>query len=61
MIEEQNGNTAVTEPVKRVQKIDAQGRAYATGKRKSSISRVWIKVGSGKITINKSEERRAHV
>ena len=56
MIEGQNGNTAVTEPVKRVQKIDAQGRAYATGKRKSSISRVWIKVGSGKITINGKDQ-----
>ena len=35
-----------------VQKIDAQGRAYATGKRKNAIARVWIKPGSGKITVN---------
>jgi len=35
-----------------VQKIDAQGRAYATGKRKDAIARVWLKPGSGKITIN---------
>ena len=34
------------------QKIDAQGRAYATGKRKNAVARVWIKRGSGKITIN---------
>ncbi len=33
-------------------KIDAQGRAYATGKRKNAIARVWIKPGKGKITIN---------
>ncbi len=33
-------------------KIDELGRAYATGKRKNSIARVWIKPGSGKITIN---------
>ena len=33
-------------------KIDAQGRAYATGKRKNAIARVWIKPGSGKITVN---------
>jgi small subunit ribosomal protein S9 len=33
-------------------KIDAQGRAYATGRRKNAIARVWIKPGSGKITIN---------
>ena len=31
---------------------DAQGRAYATGKRKNAIARVWIKPGKGKITIN---------
>jgi small subunit ribosomal protein S9 len=38
-----------------VQKIDAQGRAYATGKRKNAIARVWIKPGSGKITVNGKE------
>ena len=35
-----------------VQKLDSQGRAYATGKRKNAIARVWIKPGSGKITVN---------
>jgi len=35
-----------------VQKLDAQGRAYATGKRKDAVARVWIKPGSGKIVIN---------
>ena len=35
-----------------VQKLDAQGRAYATGKRKDAVARVWIKAGSGKITVN---------
>ncbi|MBS0333060.1 MAG: 30S ribosomal protein S9 [Proteobacteria bacterium] len=33
-------------------KVDAQGRAYATGKRKNAIARVWVKPGKGKITIN---------
>ena len=33
-------------------KIDAQGRAYATGKRKNAVARVWIKPGSGRITVN---------
>ena len=33
-------------------KIDAQGRAYATGKRKNAIAKVWIKPGKGQITIN---------
>nr|WP_324609749.1 30S ribosomal protein S9 [Maricaulis salignorans] len=32
--------------------MDALGRAYATGKRKNAIARVWIKRGSGKITVN---------
>jgi small subunit ribosomal protein S9 len=35
-----------------VQKLDAYGRAYATGKRKNAIARVWIKPGSGSITVN---------
>ncbi len=33
-------------------KLDKQGRAYATGRRKNAISRVWIKRGKGKITVN---------
>ncbi len=36
----------------RVKTVDAQGRAYATGKRKNAAARVWIKKGSGKITVN---------
>ncbi len=34
------------------QKIDPQGRAYATGKRKDAVARVWIKPGSGTIMVN---------
>ena len=33
-------------------KIDEQGRAYATGKRKNAVARVWIKPGSGRLTVN---------
>ncbi|MDA8230612.1 MAG: 30S ribosomal protein S9 [Magnetospirillum sp.] len=33
-------------------KVDAKGRAYATGKRKNAVARVWVKPGSGKITVN---------
>ncbi len=36
-------------------KIDSQGRAYATGKRKTAVARVWIKPGSGKIVVNKKD------
>jgi len=43
---------ATPEATKYVQKLDGQGRAYATGKRKNAVARVWIKPGPGKITIN---------
>jgi small subunit ribosomal protein S9 len=36
----------------RAQEIDAQGRAYATGRRKDAVARVWVKPGSGKIIVN---------
>ena len=32
--------------------LDAKGRAYATGKRKNAVARVWLKPGTGKITVN---------
>ncbi len=44
--------TAAPEAPVHVQKLDAQGRAYATGKRKDAIARVWIKPGTGKISVN---------
>ncbi|ACL55195.1 30S ribosomal protein S9 [Methylobacterium nodulans] len=44
--------TADTEAPVHVQKLDAQGRAYATGKRKDAVARVWIKPGAGTITVN---------
>jgi small subunit ribosomal protein S9 len=34
------------------QKLDKLGRAYATGKRKNAVARVWIKRGKGMITVN---------
>lgn len=37
-------------------KRDAQGRSYATGRRKNAVARVWIKPGSGKVTVNEREE-----
>ena len=44
---------AIIEP-----QIDAHGRAYATGKRKNAIARVWIKPGSGKIIVNGQAEEK---
>jgi small subunit ribosomal protein S9 len=45
-----NPAAAATTPVK--PKIDAKGRAYATGRRKNAVARVWIKRGTGKVTVN---------
>jgi small subunit ribosomal protein S9 len=36
----------------REQEIDAQGRAYATGRRKDAVARIWLKPGTGKIIVN---------
>ena len=46
---------AAPETPKYVQKLDKQGRAYATGKRKNAVARVWVKPGAGKIVINTRE------
>ena len=40
------------EAVVHERKVDAQGRAYATGRRKNAVARVWLKPGSGKITVS---------
>ena len=48
------GAAAETGPIYQ-QKLDSQGRAYATGKRKNAVARVWIKRGHGRITVNKKE------
>ena len=39
-------------------KLDSSGRSYSTGKRKSSIARVWLKRGSGLVKINGKEENK---
>jgi small subunit ribosomal protein S9 len=43
---------AVAEAPVHVQKLDRHGRAYATGKRKNAVARVWIKPGRGLATVN---------
>ena len=40
----------------REQQLDKYGRAYATGRRKDAVARVWLKPGSGKITVNGREQ-----
>ncbi len=43
---------APEDAIKREPKLDAQGRAYATGRRKDAVARVWVKPGKGQILIN---------
>ena len=45
-----------TPAVLREQELDAQGRAYATGRRKDAVARVWLKPGSGKVVVNGREQ-----
>ena len=40
----------------REQELDAQGRAYATGRRKDAVARVWVKPGTGTITVNGKDQ-----
>jgi len=42
----------VAETPLREQEIDSLGRAYATGRRKDAVARVWVKPGTGKVTVN---------
>ena len=44
------------EPTPRAPKIDSLGRAYATGRRKGAVARVWIKPGTGKVTVNGKDQ-----
>jgi small subunit ribosomal protein S9 len=46
---------AAPEAPKYVKKVDKYGRAYATGKRKDAVARVWIRPGGGKILVNTRE------
>src|SRR6516162_9522077 len=43
---------AAPEAPKYLKKVDKQGRAYATGKRKDAVARVWVKPGGGRIVVN---------
>ena len=41
----------------REKEIDPQGRAYATGRRKNAVARVWVKLGTGQITVNGRDQK----
>ncbi len=49
------GQTQAAEPAAYTRQVDAQGRSYATGKRKDAVARVWIKPGSGRLQVNGRE------
>ena len=46
-----------TPAAERQKEVDAQGRSYATGRRKNAVARVWVKLGTGKITINGRDQK----
>ncbi len=52
------GETIVAAPTMplREQELDAQGRAYATGRRKDAVARVWLKPGTGKVIVNGKDQ-----
>ena len=54
----ENSSTPINIETNLAPKLDKLGRAYATGRRKQSVSRVWIKKGTGKVIVNgKSSEK----
>ena len=50
--EETQAPAKVSNAPLREQELDKQGRAYATGRRKDAVARVWVKPGTGKVTVN---------
>lgn len=48
----------VVEVIVREPEVDAHGRSYATGRRKNATARVWVKRGSGKITVNGKDQEQ---
>ncbi|MFP4313420.1 MAG: 30S ribosomal protein S9 [Alphaproteobacteria bacterium] len=49
-------SSTTEEAPKREKKVDDLGRAYATGRRKDAVARVWLKPGSGKIVVNGKDQ-----
>ena len=58
MKEAEGGAVVTEESVPAEPKIDEHGRAYATGKRKNAVARVWIKRGNGKIVVNGKDQEQ---
>ena len=45
-------NECLKQPHKKTNTTDAQGRSYGTGRRKNAVARVWVKPGTGNVSIN---------
>jgi small subunit ribosomal protein S9 len=56
--QEAANETPTGEEQERKPKLDGQGRAYATGRRKDAVARVWLKPGSGKVTVNGRDQAK---
>jgi small subunit ribosomal protein S9 len=56
LVEGGEGATATAEPQQAEPEIDGKGRAYSTGRRKDAVARVWIKPGSGRVTVNARDQ-----
>ncbi len=54
-LENLGATMGVTQPSLPERKVDSKGRAYATGKRKDAVARVWLMRGRGRITVNDKE------
>jgi small subunit ribosomal protein S9 len=54
-LENLGATMGVTQPSLPERKVDSKGRAYATGKRKDAVARVWVTRGRGRITVNDKE------
>lgn len=52
---------SVGSQIERVPVVDRQGRAYGTGRRKTSVARVWVKAGSGAFRVNGKSDLRSHL
>ncbi|MEL6569832.1 MAG: 30S ribosomal protein S9 [Pseudomonadota bacterium] len=57
-LQSSDSGAALVEEIVVEPKIDEHGRAYGTGRRKEATARVWIKPGSGKITINGKDQEQ---
>ncbi len=55
---EETAKEVQEQPAKREPKLDSYGRAYATGRRKDAVARVWVKPGSGKVVVNDLDQSK---